>query len=746
MHRLRATGLLAAFFCAWAGTGGAWLLAQSVEGPKDQAAVKLGERIARLIGDLGNPRHAVREAAQDELIRIGYPALPALREAAGSKDAEVAARAQGAMETLLAHTHAIFDALEEPITGAEVRIDGAVWGEEGGKGRTFLTDAMGHVDIPPPAGPPGREPIRAAARVSHPKYGIAPVRLEMPAWRQKVVVPLVRQGTEEGGRALRGTVVGPDGEPLAGAAVRCGEVRTPGEGLITPQDGQVVLTDERGRFAMYPVPTSQRAGERGRLIPPNSTFRVQVSHEADESLFPRIAKLSNAAEAKVQLLRPTRLFRLSFEGPDGRPVTDAATLKDVVLSHQEDRELGGVSLPARYVAEGKGKLLPGTYSIHCPTLRYLPVTVAADSPEALTFRLAPPVTFHGRVVHGVTGAPRKGAFVMGWSGTARNNLAMLTGEQWKALHALPARPALDDEALTPVGRMYSIQAIGRTDEHGRFELAQPLAQRFYAVMAFEEDFVPFKVRTYDATVTDDHRAAVADLPLYPAAKVFVRPVWQEVEPGRRLSVNPRWRLLKDGQPEWVGRFREALPYQASREFEYIHWMELNERQPLHVPAGVLLKLALEAPYDDQWTTATVDRVIRLGQGESVDLGDVSFHRALRVQVRVVDGSGDPVEGAPVRRCYGAEGVWCVPHNTDAKGLATLYVDANSTGRFRGLDFGRASAAKAANAVIPFRIGKAADPDKPFVIRLTDEQVRALRGLRRKNPPPATAPAKVQIRN
>ena len=38
MHRLRRTGLLAAFFCGWAAAGGAGLLAQPVEGPKDEAA------------------------------------------------------------------------------------------------------------------------------------------------------------------------------------------------------------------------------------------------------------------------------------------------------------------------------------------------------------------------------------------------------------------------------------------------------------------------------------------------------------------------------------------------------------------------------------------------------------------------------------------------------------------------------------------------------------------------------------
>ena len=85
-------------------------------------------------------------------------------------------------------------------------------------------------------------------------------------------------------RALKGIVVGPDGKPVTGAMVKCLNVRTPGEGLISSV-GQPEKTDAQGRFAIYPMDAEQvpfngpivdgdivpgRPRERGDLVPLNS--------------------------------------------------------------------------------------------------------------------------------------------------------------------------------------------------------------------------------------------------------------------------------------------------------------------------------------------------------------------------------------------------------------------------------------------------------------------------------------------
>ena len=58
----------------------------------------LKARIDKLVKDLGADEWAARENASKELLAIGKPALPALKEAAKSKDAEVASRAKDLIE------------------------------------------------------------------------------------------------------------------------------------------------------------------------------------------------------------------------------------------------------------------------------------------------------------------------------------------------------------------------------------------------------------------------------------------------------------------------------------------------------------------------------------------------------------------------------------------------------------------------------------------------------------------------
>ncbi len=83
----------AAGAAAMAGAGPASGPAGVGAGPSSRP-VASPERIAALIGDLGADSYRVRQAASDELRRIGAPARTALEEATKSKDAEVRIRAE----------------------------------------------------------------------------------------------------------------------------------------------------------------------------------------------------------------------------------------------------------------------------------------------------------------------------------------------------------------------------------------------------------------------------------------------------------------------------------------------------------------------------------------------------------------------------------------------------------------------------------------------------------------------------
>src|SRR3954468_24587439 len=65
-----------------------------------------GERIARLIGQLGDLNFAKREAASKELDPIGEPALGALRKAASHDDPEVLSRAERVSQAVVGRMRA----------------------------------------------------------------------------------------------------------------------------------------------------------------------------------------------------------------------------------------------------------------------------------------------------------------------------------------------------------------------------------------------------------------------------------------------------------------------------------------------------------------------------------------------------------------------------------------------------------------------------------------------------------------
>ena len=71
--------------------------------PADDPQAK---RIAVLVLELGNVNYKEREAAQNELIDIGWVALPILRKAQQHKDPEIAARAVRAVEEILTRIEA----------------------------------------------------------------------------------------------------------------------------------------------------------------------------------------------------------------------------------------------------------------------------------------------------------------------------------------------------------------------------------------------------------------------------------------------------------------------------------------------------------------------------------------------------------------------------------------------------------------------------------------------------------------
>ena len=99
--KLLAAGLLGSFVALWwsaaarAGTTKESTAASvAVDSTADETPEQLQARIGRLIGRLGSQQYLARQAAQEELIKIGPEALDALIAAEESPDVEVSFRAQ----------------------------------------------------------------------------------------------------------------------------------------------------------------------------------------------------------------------------------------------------------------------------------------------------------------------------------------------------------------------------------------------------------------------------------------------------------------------------------------------------------------------------------------------------------------------------------------------------------------------------------------------------------------------------
>ncbi len=556
--------------------------------------------------------------------------------------------------------------------------------------------------------------------VSHPEYGRAEVGESVELGR-KLVAPLVRKGTVAAERAIHGRVVDPNGMPVAGATIICPHVRTLGEGLINGLDAVCKgITDANGVFSFY-MPNRKGRDDRGELIPPKSQYYVRIETPKALGLLPYAKPIENGRETLVVLERGDRRRRLRFEDQNGE-ITDPARLRTIMVSLQRPGDVLWFS----YDDWKEGLLLPpGTY--HATTrgahgeYNFAPVELTRQSPETVVFRLPAGVTYYGRVVHGITGRPMPGAFVMAMNGLgADKRLCDLTAEQWDALHSLASDPLKEDAALDPLRRIFSFTKLVRTDGTGSYGMPLEPEEAFHSFVIFEQDYLAVMYRKHSLQADADHFAEVPTMKLFPAATVFV-----ETTVDRQfLSILPRWEIDKESRPAWV---EELLGLDDGREssLEYKDWLRPNARQAVHVPAGVGLRLGLELPSDEELCPILIPQTIYLAQGQTADLGQFTFEPAIPVHVRAVDSTGQAFEGIPIRTVQvGADGMmhWGITHNTDEQGLARFHVIPHSTGSFGVLYHDDGTPLK---ETVDYQVGGSEDAGREFVLRLSDEMLTCL---------------------
>ena len=100
-------------------------------------------------------------------------------------------------------------------------------------------------------------------------------------------------------------------------------------------------------------------------------------------------------------------------------------------------------------------------------------------------------------------------------------------------------------------------------------------------------------------------------------------------------------------------------------------------------------------------------------------GQFTVEPAIPVQVKVVDSTGRPLEGMPVRKVrVSSNGArhWDIPHITDAEGIATFYAVPNSAGHFGIL----CETDNQLSEIIDYEIGAPEQAGRQYVLRISDE--------------------------
>ncbi|HEY2841286.1 MAG TPA: hypothetical protein VGJ26_19170 [Pirellulales bacterium] len=684
---------------------------------RERAKTIVAKQVTRHVENLVSSTKPLADAAEASLVKLKYQAVEALEEVVKAEDPDRAVRASRALKKILSHTHVVLDALGQPIAEGRLELAQQVSEAPDAPPRTIesshTSDERGYVnlEIHKSAG-------RVTSRLHHPDYGDAQRIIHNSDKSDELRFPLVKRNTAASARAMKGTVVSQDFKPIAGACISSHLMLTPANGVHQVAPEVSVIADPQGRFVFYPVAT-RGAPAFSFPVARATKYKLQVSVPADPSIFPRKLEYDNPHDTMIKLQRAERFHKFKFASATGGFLKENE-INRVTLAYAREAKWERVDLDPALAPAG-GKLLAGFYFARFGSKDYLPLTVTGDSPEELTFRFSEPLALKGRVLHGITGKPIEGAFVLGFAPSQARSLAQMPDEEWRQLRELPKDVELADRALSPLTRYVGLQAFTRTDELGRYTLVQKPAENLYGVLAMAQDYLPIQ-QSKSGLEVGESEALVPDLLLFPAAKVLVQ------TPGVKQGslVVPTWRFEKEGQPDWFPQFLAATDAKAHRSFSYDAWMT-DKLQAVYVPADVRVNIDFSSPADDVAPAGRTTKAVQVKPGETEKIGEITMTAPLEVEVEVVDEQGAPVPGVNVRRlCNRA---WAKNHRTDDKGRAKLRVNPHSSGSFGAwLKSGIFSAPNwetEPNLFIPFEVQEEAPTNPQYKITLTAEQIKTM---------------------
>ncbi len=387
---------------------------------------------------------------------------------------------------------------------------------------------------------------------------------------------------------------------------------------------------------------------------------------------------------------------------------------------------------------------------------FAPVDLRQARPETIIFRPqkieSPNVTYAGRVVHGITGAPIAGAVVMYCRLPMGQDASGLTDGQWAAIRALGPQASAADPNLLPlistlVGRSSAHgQAMPQpavTDRDGRFTLRcvlnyENLSDQLLAVaqdvLGTQQQLTLSVPPQQDGSSPRERRRLEPDsngivtippMKLFPAGTVIIHPVTPDLDhAGQPPRLRFHWMIQGENPPAWVKDLRHMHMENPGASVPAERELQPNVAQTVYVPAGANLTLVLRLPSPrNPWPPIYV-RDITLAQGQVLDLGRLEFQPGLEVLVKVLDSRGDPLARIPVYAVDESGLSWSMRQLTDESGTVRIRVPNRSTGKFSVWHFDRQTWERREENV-PFAVGAEEDAGKEFTLSLSDELIEAL---------------------
>lgn len=643
------------------------------------------------------------------------------------------------------------DAVGNRLSGAKVVVyQQAVGSSEARQHSSFVLDEKGQCQRLYTAS----KKYRYYIVLEHPDYGVQKIGIPSSGKKSSYRITAAPLGSEAYKRSMRGYLLDDANNPLIGVGIRAKMVCPPGGQTVYVAG--LVKTDEYGWFHMYPFIYPDYKELIGELIPRNSCYLVRIEPPAQLGLAPAMMCISNDGEQTIRMKERGYFHTIAFEDADGR----IADQKRLNKFHLQVSKPDMKEIEFEYGQFKNGRLFPtGTYSIDDWEMDYdfEAIEVTAESPEELIFKTkldTNRVVYGGRVVHGITGEPMEGVFVMEVASMnimMQKNLSEIRPEEWNALHALPIGASLDDTLPKSLRHTFNTESIVRTDTNGRFRVISPPKERFSSFVVFKKDYLGVRQYTQAYEVNKNGLMKIPTIPLFPAATVKV-----DLRIGLKgkgyPGVKPHWFIEPNDLPEWAKEPEEEeisfedfmkpdgsldieafssrrlddankvtsfweLYQGAFRRFVYNEAVLPNRVHTFYVPVGMDLYMAFYVQYDrkNEWSPAGVPEDIRLEHRQIVDVGRCEIKRSIPVIVRVVSSEGNPLEGIPVEHSIQK---WMGTHSTNSDGIVRFKVHLHSGG-----EFGVRCRTHGLYEYVSYDVGGQEDSGREFLLLISDELIR-----------------------